>query len=83
MSFLDTPRGETVTVFEMIREGRVVADGVQWSDGQINIKWRGAYRSNTTWPDFLSLHAVSGHDGDADAKPATTFRSLVTLGDTP
>lgn len=74
---------DVITVFHMVRDDRIVADGVQWSDGQCNVKWRGAYRSNAVWDDFTELAAVSGHGSADDPKSETLFRVVSTIGGTP
>lgn len=40
-----------------------VADGVQWSDGTINLRWNTQHRSYEQFDSINSLVAVHGHEG--------------------
>ena len=41
-----------------------VADGVQWPDGTVTVKWRGEYASEVSWPKgIVAVERIHGHDG--------------------
>jgi len=40
-----------------------VADGVQWPDGTITVRWRGARPSTVHWDSLDDLIAINGHGG--------------------
>lgn len=40
-----------------------VADGVEFPDGTVVIRWRGGHRSTVVWDSMASAYAVHGHDG--------------------
>lgn len=41
-----------------------VADGVQWPDGTVTVKWRGEYASEVSWPKGMdAVERIHGHDG--------------------
>jgi hypothetical protein len=41
----------------------VVADGVEFPDDTVVIRWRGRHASTVIWPDLATALAVHGHDG--------------------
>jgi len=41
----------------------VVADGVQWPDGTVTIRWRGDRPSTVCWGNFQDAMAVHSHGG--------------------
>jgi hypothetical protein len=41
----------------------VVAEGIQFSDGSVVLRWRGAHSSTVVWATVSAAHAVHGHDG--------------------
>jgi hypothetical protein len=42
----------------------VVAEGIEWSDGTVALRWGGNYPTTTVWQDGISaLLAVHGHNG--------------------
>jgi hypothetical protein len=41
----------------------LVADGVQWPDGAVSIRWRGEHHSTAAWDSVDDAMAVHGHDG--------------------
>jgi len=41
----------------------VVAEGVEFSDGTVVIRWRGEYSSTVIWPDLRHVEVIHGHDG--------------------
>ena len=69
-----------VAVWEMIRDGAVVADVIQFSDGQTVTKWRGKYRSVTTWPEWGDMAAVHTHQFRGEDN-GTTFRLRTLVHD--
>ena len=40
-----------------------VADGVQWPDGRVTIRWRGDHPSTVNWDDIGDALFVHGHAG--------------------
>lgn len=40
-----------------------VAEGVQFTDGTVVIRWRSIYPSTVLWPDIDAALAIHGHDG--------------------
>jgi hypothetical protein len=45
----------------------VVAEGVQWSNGQVCLCWRGEHSSVAVWPSMEDAMAIHGHDGATEA----------------
>lgn len=45
----------------------VVAEGVQWSNGQVVVCWRGEHSSVVVWPSMEDAMAIHGHDGATEA----------------
>ena len=41
----------------------VVAEGVQFHDGTVVIRWFGKDASTVVWPDIASAEKVHGHNG--------------------
>lgn len=41
----------------------VIADGVEFPDDSVVIRWRGPLASTVVWPDIDTALAVHGHDG--------------------
>ena len=42
----------------------VVAEGVQFSDGPVVIRWIvGEHRSTVVWPSIAAVEAIHGHEG--------------------
>lgn len=41
----------------------VVADGVEWHDGTVALRWRGERPSTVLWGSLADAIAVHGHDG--------------------
>ncbi len=41
----------------------VVADGVEFEDGAVVVRWRGERPSTVVWPDVASVEAIHGHGG--------------------
>lgn len=44
----------------------VVADGVQFDDGAVALRWKGDYPSTAVWDSIASILAVHGHAGATD-----------------
>ncbi|WBQ02985.1 hypothetical protein [Kribbella sp. CA-293567] len=40
-----------------------VAEGTQFTDGSVAVRWYGDYPSTAVWPDIDSVLAVHGHKG--------------------
>ncbi|MEU8224929.1 hypothetical protein [Kribbella sp. NPDC048915] len=65
-------RGAGPRRFELVRHRDVsgvsgtgvVAEGIEWSDGTVALRWGGHYPTTTVWQDGISaLLAVHGHNG--------------------
>lgn len=41
----------------------IVAEGVEFSDGSVVIRWAGEHRSTVVWPGIESVEAIHGHGG--------------------
>jgi hypothetical protein len=41
----------------------VVAEGVQFTDGTVVLRWLGRTPSTVVWPDIVAARTVHGHDG--------------------
>jgi hypothetical protein len=41
----------------------VVAEGVEWSDGTVTVRWRGEHASTVHWDSVDDVQAIHGHDG--------------------
>lgn len=42
----------------------VVAEGIQFSDGRVAIRWiAGEHHSTVLWDDMASVEAINGHGG--------------------
>ncbi|MFE3449654.1 hypothetical protein ACFXJ8_12030 [Nonomuraea sp. NPDC059194] len=41
----------------------IVADGVQWPDGTVTLRWRGDRPSTVCWDNLADAEAVHGHAG--------------------
>jgi hypothetical protein len=48
--------------FEMTRQGHVVADGVEWGDKTVVLRWRGETPSTAVYSSIEMCQAVHGHD---------------------
>lgn len=60
----------------------VVADGVEWPDGTVTIRWRGEHTSTVVWPSLAAVEAINGHDGATRIvwdPPPTVGRVTVTV----
>ncbi|MFG3439874.1 hypothetical protein ACGF0J_21725 [Nonomuraea sp. NPDC047897] len=56
-----------------------VADGVEWPDGSVTVRWRGDRPSTVCWVSLDDAIAIHGHGGSTrvvwlDAKPAQAVR---------
>lgn len=50
-----------------------VAEGVEWSDGTVSLRWRGETPSITFWQAGISaIEAVHGHGGATEVLYVTT-----------
>jgi hypothetical protein len=48
----------------------VVAEGVEFSDGTVVLKWIvGAHRSTVLWESLAAVHAIHGHGGKTKICP--------------
>jgi hypothetical protein len=67
--------GDAVKRFELVRHEDitgvtgtgVVAEGVQWSNGQVTVCWRGEHSSIVIWPSMEDAMAIHGYDGATEA----------------
>lgn len=41
----------------------LVAEGVQFSDGTVVLRWRGEHASTVVWKSLVDAMAIHGHDG--------------------
>lgn len=41
----------------------IVADGVQFSDEQVVLSWRGRHHCISVWPSIEDMIAIHGHEG--------------------
>ncbi|HTF53591.1 MAG TPA: hypothetical protein VK735_39615 [Pseudonocardia sp.] len=41
-----------------------VADGIEWPDGTVVLRWRGDRSSTVYWSSIEDVEAIHGHDGD-------------------
>lgn len=46
----------------------VVADGVEFADGVVVLRWFGQHRSTVVWSDIATAMVVHGHDGATTAR---------------
>lgn len=46
----------------------VVAQGVQWSDGSVSIRWTGKHPSTVAWDNTDDVVAVHGHQGSTELR---------------
>ncbi|MEU5259010.1 hypothetical protein [Amycolatopsis sp. NPDC021455] len=46
----------------------VVAEGVQWSNGQVTLCWFGEHSSVAVWPSLEDAMAIHGHNGATEAR---------------
>ena len=70
---LSMQREETIAMktFHMIRDEDVtgysgtgtVAEGIEFDDGTVVIRWLGQFRSTVVWDNIDHAIAVHGHDG--------------------
>jgi hypothetical protein len=58
----------------------VVAEGVEWSDGTVTLRWYGEHASTVTWASMASVKAIHGHDGKTRIvwRPIRPERSLLS-----
>lgn len=42
----------------------VVAEGAEFSDGSVALRWPGEHPSTAVWPDMRDMEAIHGHQGD-------------------
>ena len=61
----------------------VVAEGCEFTDGSVALRWRGDNPATAVWPDVESILAVHGHQGateirwiDAPTAPGNLFEEL-------
>lgn len=47
----------------------IVAEGVEFHDGTVAFRWRGAHRSTVVWESMMGVVAVHGHDGRTEFRP--------------
>jgi hypothetical protein len=41
----------------------VVAEGVEFTDGRVALRWRTATPSTVVWDSIVDVQAIHGHDG--------------------
>jgi hypothetical protein len=50
----------------------VVAEGCEFSDGSVALRWRGDNPATAVWPNIESVLAVHGHQGATEVRWADT-----------
>lgn len=40
-----------------------VAEGVEFTDGTVSLRWYGEWPTTSLWPDIRAVEAVHGHNG--------------------
>lgn len=46
----------------------VVAEGIQFSDGSVAVRWKGANPSTAAWDSLAGVIAVHGHNGATEIR---------------
>lgn len=46
----------------------VVAEGVEWTDGTVSMRWMGARCSTVYWDNVADAIAIHGHNGKTELK---------------
>jgi hypothetical protein len=46
----------------------VVAEGCEFTDGSVALRWRGDNPATAVWPDLQSVIAVHGHHGATEVR---------------
>jgi hypothetical protein len=62
----------------------IVAEGVEFSDGVVALRWKEGYKSVAIFPNITELMRIHGHHGATVAtfeRPASQWPSIVTEGD--
>lgn len=44
----------------------LVAEGIEFTDGTVVIRWLGSYPSTVVWPSLYAAIAVHGHNGSTE-----------------
>jgi hypothetical protein len=80
---MNTPQPEP-RLFHLVRPSGTVAEGVEWSDGTVTLRWRGQWPVTSVWEGGVdAVLAVHGRHGAAElrwlaagaaASPATAAR---------
>lgn len=71
---LHTPRSHNVKRFQLLRHHDVsgvsgtgvVAEGVQFTDGTVVIRWYGEHPSTVVWASIMAAIAIHGHSGNTE-----------------
>lgn len=81
---VDVPRAAAIVECEgpwtgsIRRRGTVVADVVEFGDGAVTVRWRGATKSTACYASLADCVAVHGHEGTAfewhTARPTEAFK---------
>jgi hypothetical protein len=66
----------TARLFELVRHTDVsgvsgtgvVAEGIEYEDGGIALRWKGEWPATAVWPNMESLLAIHGHDGKTSVR---------------
>lgn len=58
-----------------------VADGVQWTDGQVTLHWRGARPSTSVWASMGDMLDIHGHGGSTVVEWLDEETPRETIGD--
>ena len=54
----------------------VVAEGAEFTDGAVALRWPGQHPSTATWGDMRDMEAIHGHDGDTVVQYTSSARLL-------
>jgi hypothetical protein len=62
----------------------IVAEGVEFSDGSISVRWLEGFKSFANFPNITELMRIHGHHGATVAtfdRPSSQWPSIVTQAD--
>ena len=57
---------QRIRLFVLIRNGEVVADGVEYPYGNTILNWRGQHKSSAVYRCLSDLITVHGHEGETE-----------------
>ncbi|WP_350277306.1 hypothetical protein [Kribbella sp. HUAS MG21] len=59
----------------------VVAEGCEFTDGSVALRWRGDHPATAVWPNLESILAVHGHQGATEVRWIESTRAPGNLFD--